>query len=460
MLAMNISNLRKSEFSRLKKNNQTYLDYTGSGLYGDSQIKKHLDLLQKNIFGNPHSDNPSSRFSTQLITKAKADVLKFFNADSKEYCVIFTQNASGAIKLVGESFPFEKGGKFLICADNHNSVNGVREFAKMGKSETVYFGLNPEMRVDMEQLEDLLKKTNPKKNNLFAYPAQSNFSGVKHPLDLIKKATNSGFYTLLDAAAFVPTNKLDLSKHKPDFVSLSFYKMFGYPTGIGALIAKIKSLQILKRPWFSGGTIWAVSVAHPKHIFAKDADAFEDGTVNFLGIPAISIGLDFVTKVGMEKINNHTSFLTEQVLRKISLLKHKNGNQLVKIYGPINTEGRGATIAFNFLTPNGDVVDERVVEKLASNKGISLRSGCFCNPGAGEHAFGIKKKNLRKVYETNKMENYDKYLEVLEMPSGGAIRISFGIASTKEDVEMFLKFAESFLDKKINVKNLRLRGHC
>lgn len=457
---MNISNLRKSEFSRLKKNNQTYLDYTGSGLYGDSQIKKHLDLLQNNVFGNPHSDNPSSRFSTQLITKAKADVLKFFNADSKEYCVIFTQNASGAIKLVGESFPFEKGGKFLICADNHNSVNGVREFAKMGKSETIYFGLNPEMRVDMEQLEDLLKKTNPKKNNLFAYPAQSNFSGVKHPLDLIKKAKKAGFYTLLDAAAFVPTNNLDLSKHKPDFVSLSFYKMFGYPTGIGGLVAKSESLQILKRPWFSGGTIWAVSVAHPKHIFAKDADAFEDGTVNFLGIPAISIGLDFVTKVGMEKINNHTSFLTEQVLRKISLLKHKNGNQLVKIYGPINTEGRGATIAFNFLTPNGDVVDERVVEKLASNKGISLRSGCFCNPGAGEHAFGIKKKNLRKVYETNKMENYDKYLEVLEMPSGGAIRISFGIASTKEDVEMFLKFAESFLDKKINVKNLRLRGHC
>ena len=69
----------------------------------------------------------------------------------------------------------------------------------------------------------------------------------------------AGMY-LLDAAAFVPTSKLDLSEVKPDFVPISFYKMFGYPTGLGALIARREALAKLHRPWFAGGTITVASV--------------------------------------------------------------------------------------------------------------------------------------------------------------------------------------------------------
>ena len=93
------------------------------------------------------------------------------------------------------------------------------------------------MRVDTESLVPYLEMGLASKNNLFAYPAQSNFSSVLHPLEWIERAHANGWDVLVDAAAFAPTNPLGLSKYKPDFVPLLFYKIFGYPTGIGALLA-------------------------------------------------------------------------------------------------------------------------------------------------------------------------------------------------------------------------------
>ena len=97
-------------------------------------------------------------------------------------------------------------------------------------------------------------------HNLFAYPAQSNFSGVQHALEWIPQAQEAGWDVLLDAAAFVPTNRLDLSSWHPDYVALSFYKIFGYPTGIGVLLVRRPALAKLRRPWYAGGTLTFSSV--------------------------------------------------------------------------------------------------------------------------------------------------------------------------------------------------------
>ena len=78
-------------------------------------------------------------------------------------------------------------------------------------------------------LADQLDQIDMSVPNLFAYPAQSNYTGVQHDLNWIAEAQKRGWHVLLDAAAFVPTNRLDLSVHHPDFVSLSFYKIFGIP---------------------------------------------------------------------------------------------------------------------------------------------------------------------------------------------------------------------------------------
>ncbi|HMU94043.1 MAG TPA: aminotransferase class V-fold PLP-dependent enzyme, partial [Anaerolineales bacterium] len=248
-----IDKLRKSDYARLDAGEHVYLDYTGGGIYAESQIQKHHKLLNENVYGNPHSSNPTSQAATHLVEGTREYILKFFSADPDEYLAIFTPNASGALKLVGESYPFPNG-RYLLTFDNHNSVNGIREFAHARGAEVTYIPVMlPEMRIDASQLD--LELARPSKNgyNLFAYPAQSNFSSVKHPLEWIEKAHAHGWDVLLDAAAYVPTNKLDLSKVKPDFVPISFYKIFGYPTGLGALIARKSALAKLHRPWFAGG---------------------------------------------------------------------------------------------------------------------------------------------------------------------------------------------------------------
>ena len=125
-----LDELRRREYGRLEEEGHVYLDYTGGGLYAMSQVRAHHELLARRVFGNPHSSNPTSMAMTELVEGARQSILRYFNASPEEYVAIFTANASHALKLVGESYPFEAGDHYLLTFDNHNSVNGIREFAR------------------------------------------------------------------------------------------------------------------------------------------------------------------------------------------------------------------------------------------------------------------------------------------------------------------------------------------
>jgi selenocysteine lyase/cysteine desulfurase len=444
-----IDELRERDYSRLDRLGQIYLDYTGGGLYAESQLRLHQELLSKNVFGNPHSSNPSSLAATRLVESAREYVLGYFNASPEEYEVIFTQNASGALKLVGEAYPFGQGCHYLLTFDNHNSVNGIREFAHAKGADVTYIPVMlPEMRVDEAQLDSCLDRARGDCNNLFAYPAQSNFSSVQHPLEWIEKAHAKGWDVLLDAAAFVPTNRLDLGAFQPDFVPVSFYKMFGYPTGIGALIARRRVLGKLHRPWFAGGTITVASVQGDKYYLADGPAAFEDGTLDYLNIPAVEIGLRHLEKIGYKTIHERVRCLTGWLLDRLTALTHNSGRPLTSIYGPLNTRLRGGAVAVNFFDKDGGVIDHRLIEQQANQHGISLRTGCFCNPGAGEIALGISKPELAACFSSPSHDqrlSYDDFRLCIDGKASGAVRISLGLVSNFEDVQGFLSFAQELV---------------
>ena len=438
--------VRASEFARLDRGGHVYLDYTGGGLYASSQLREHMGLIESNVFGNPHSVNPTSAASTALVARARSSVLEFFGASADEYEAIFTPNATGALRLVGEAYPFHGGDRFLLTFDNHNSVNGIREFARARGAETTYIpSVPPDLRVEDGLLTRYLTDTAGDHHNLFAYPAQSNFSGVQHPLEWTQQAHAHGWDVLLDAAAFVPTNRLDLGRWHPDFVALSFYKMFGWPTGVGCLLARREALAKLERPWFSGGTIVAAFVQREYYQSAPGAAHFEDGTVNYLNLPAVEIGLRFLDHVGLGNIHDRVGALGAGLLEALDSLRHADGAPAAVIYGPGTWERRGATIAFNFLHPDGRIVDERYVDRVASAHNVSLRTGCFCNPGAGEIAFTIARKTLVGG-EFGEGMTLDDYVRAIGLPSGGAVRASLGIASNFSDLYRFRMFAAEFVD--------------
>ena len=378
-----------------------------------------------------------------MLERARQAVLRFFNAPA-EYRVIFTPNATGALKLVGEAYPFDAHSRLLLTSDNHNSVNGLREFARAAGAATTYVpSTAPSLRVDEGNLKAHLRVADGAGNNLFAYPAQSNFSGVQHPLEWIETAQNAGWDVLVDCAAFVPSNRLDLGAWQPDFVPISLYKLLGYPTGVGCLLVRERALARLRRPWFSGGTIATVSVQGDWHVPADGEAAFEDGTVNYLALPAVELGLRYLEGIGIETVHTRVRCLTAWLLDELASLRHANGSPVVQIYGPRTTDRRGGTIAFNFLRPDGRPVDIEIVDERAADVGISLRTGCFCNPGAAEHAFGIPREALLRRAESPAAD----HIRELGVESGGAVRVSLGLPTTFRDVYRFMQFASSFCDE-------------
>jgi molybdenum cofactor sulfurtransferase len=446
-----LDDLRASEYARLDKSGQVYLDYTGGGIYAESQVRRHMEMLTGDVYGNPHSSNPTSQASTKLDESARHYVLKFFNASPDEYVVIFTSNASGALKLVGESYPFEKDSHYLLTFDNHNSVNGIREYARARGAAVTYIPLDlPDLRVADADLDKYLALGKPGAHNLFAYPAQSNFSGVQHPLAWIERAKARGWDVLLDAAAFAPSNRLDLGKYHPDFVDLSFYKMFGYPTGIGCLIARKEALAKLRRPWFAGGTITVASVQGDKHYLAEGEAAFEDGTINYLGLPAVEIGLKYIESVGIDTIHERVTCLAGWLIDNLTAMRHSTGHPLVRLYGPPTIDRRGGTVTVNFYNKDDASIDHREIERQANVVNISLRTGCFCNPGGGELALGISGGELSACFRQPGHEarlTVDDLRVCIDNKSTGAVRMSLGLASNLADVEKFLDFARGLLDK-------------
>ena len=444
-----IDRLRADDYRRIDQAGHVYLDYTGAGLYAESQVLRHQQILLENTFGNPHSTNPTSIAATRYVESARAFVLEYFNADPAEYDVIFSANASGALKIVGESYPFGPGDHYLLTFDNHNSVNGIREFAHGKGAQVTYVPMAlPDMRIDESQLFSALEKARPGGHNLFAYPAQSNFSSVKHPLEWIERAHARGWEVLLDAAAFAPTNPLDLSRWKPDYVPLSFYKIFGYPTGLGALIVRRSALPKLHRPWFAGGTITVASVQGDKFYMAEGHTAFEDGTIDFLNIPAVEIGLKHIQSIGIQHIQTRVRCLTGWLLENLTALRHSTGVPLVRLYGPLTTEARGGAVTVNFYSANGQTIDHRSIEEAANKVGISLRTGCFCNPGAGELALGISRVELDVCFNGPGHENrltIDDFRICIDGKSSGAVRISVGMITNFEDIQALLRFASSLL---------------
>ncbi|KAM7183533.1 molybdenum cofactor sulfurase [Naviculisporaceae sp. PSN 640] len=592
-LTSRLDELRATEYSYLDEQNHVYLDYTGSGLASKYQHQSHNERVTKTLFGNPHSVNPTSIAATEAIEKTRARILAHLKASSDEYVVIFTPNATGAARIVAESYPFTPKTKFVLTADNHNSINGIREFARAKGAKTTYVPLTtPDLRVDEEALRSALssphykqtqaqtqtstskskgkswvpslfkscfghrrsaefppahndkfpqsprqsmassssstttlKPTNSNSNcektiletantttlapaesrtaGLFAYPAQSNFSGTRHPLSYIPQAQQAGYHVLLDTAAYLPTSQLDLSPsapYKPDFLIISFYKLFGVPTGVGALVARRDALSHLllpHRPWFSGGTITAVTVStqwhQPSQSYNSPNEAFEDGTLNFMSIPDIIPGLDFITQqVTMPMLETRVRCLTGWFLDRLASLRHSDGTPMAVIYGGKNLVMRGGTVAFNLLDAEGKVIDERIIDIDSAQEGISLRTGCFCNPGAAEAAFGLTKERLEKLSQLSsvsrkgaaaagrgwrvggkqfgraQVENINKaigtgmgmddYIRLVGLPSGGAIRVSFGVASNTRDVDRFFEFVErTYRDRVTTVEGLKPR---
>jgi selenocysteine lyase/cysteine desulfurase len=186
-----------------------------------------------------------------------------------------------------------------------------------------------------------------------------------------------------------------------------------------------------------------------KYYLADGAPAFEDGTLDYLGIPAIEIGLKHIESIGYDVINERVKTLTGWLLDNLTRMKHSTGRPLVRVFGPTqSTDDRGGAVTVNFYDKHGQAFDHRFIESEANKVNISLRTGCFCNPGAGEVALGISRVELDVCFtrpDHKDVMSIDEFRKCIDGKSSGAVRISVGMVTNFNDVQALLSFARGLL---------------
>ncbi|KAF9908582.1 hypothetical protein EC991_009727 [Linnemannia zychae] len=498
--------IRKEQYPQLK--GAVYLDHAGATLPSQHHLQQFTANLTANLYANPHSKSPSSQATSDRVDSARQKVLRHFKASiNGEWDVIFTANATAGIKLVGDAFPWTrrsatsknttKASKLTILREAHTSLVGLRGIAHN----------DDRGNIDVEtirqcQLEQLLTPTNKDENqmkhrrdhpsthtvhpsppaspnastqhllmdddcnepiyNLFAYPAQCNFGGRRFPLSWprqIKSRLDTPTQknlVLLDAASYVMTAELDLSDHasSPDFVVVSFYKMFGFPTGLGAVIVKTELADKLKKSYFGGGTVSAITSDESWQVYRSSLHGrYEDGTLNYLDIVALDLAFDSVREIygSYSAISPHVTSLHRLLYQSMKSLKHYNGTQLCDIYVEStnlgselvgNPEMYGPILNFNLKRSNGQWIGYGDVERLASMKDIHVRTGGFCNPGSMQRWLDLSAEEVKKNLEAGHVCWDDT--DILNGKPTGSIRVSLGAMSTVDDVVSFVAFLEEY----------------
>jgi molybdenum cofactor sulfurtransferase len=453
-----IDQIREEEYPQLR--NEIYLDHTGATTFAKGAIINfHNDILN-NLYGNPHSNSSSSQASSMRVEDVRKRILQYFSADEDEYTVIFTQNATAAIKMVGEMLPWSERSTYKYLRESHNSINGLRRFV-----ETI----NPEnlQSVTENDVKEMISNPPPIDDddtdynddddddeityNLFAYPAQCNFSGMRFPLNWVSKikrlnTKKSKTLVLLDAAAYVPSAQISLADKdsSPDFICLSFYKMFGFPTGLGALILKSELNPILRKGYFGGGAVDSVVYDRTWQAFAKNlSQRYEDGTVNFLNIIALDHAFDAFERIygNIKNVSNHVTSLNTYLSRNMRSLRHWNGQSVITINSDrdfSDSKKQGGIISFNVKRSDGSPLGYLELEKLASTHGIHIRSGGNCNPGSISRWNNIGAEEVIQNYSCS--GDRDLYKGKLY----GAARVSIGAMTTIEDVLIWLDFFKRY----------------
>mmetsp|Transcript_26223 Transcript_26223/g.73513 ORF Transcript_26223/g.73513 Transcript_26223/m.73513 type:complete len:633 (-) Transcript_26223:588-2486(-) len=264
------------------------------------------------------------------------------------------------------------------------------------------------------------------------------------------------WFTLVDAAKACGTCPPDLAEHSPDFVVLSFYKIFGYPTGIGALLIHKRAAGILRRRYFGGGTVEAVAADADFLRRRPGAAGLEDGTLNFLALPALAHGFERIRKLGgFPAVEAHTHALASYLVSWLRELRHGSGSPAAHVYGwqgagaggraeapGQGPGGQGPVVAFNLRRPSGKWVGCREVERMAALEGIRLRTGCFCNPGACALHLGLDAKTVERNHSAGHVCWDDN--DLIDGHPTGAVRSSFGWMSSFADLTAFQDFIAKY----------------
>ena len=277
--------------------------------------------------------------------------------------IVFLRNATEAINLVGQGFPWKPGDRVLISDREHNSnlVVWQRLVADRGIGIEV-LPLSDEGELDPEELERKLGR-NVRLVSLFH---TSNLDGSSLPVrEIVERAHDRGARVLIDGCQAAPHQRVDLGRLDADYYAVSAHKMLG-PTGTGALASTPEALGLLRPLSVGGETVeWSTLESHelrpPPH-------RFEAGLQNYAGVIGAHAAVDYLSRIGLEAIDAQQRSVNEFISSELE------DERRVHVLGPADPDRRPSIYAFTI-----DGIDPHDVA-LFLDEGfrVMVRSGMHC----------------------------------------------------------------------------------
>jgi cysteine desulfurase / selenocysteine lyase len=392
---MNLGELTKPDFPILRRivNGHTlnYLDSAASSQKPASvieAIRRYYESSHSNVHRSIHTLGEKA---TEMYELARDAVQAFVGARSREE-IVFTRGTTEGINLVAQALgrTFAAGDEILVTEMEHHS--NLIPWQMLCRDRGTVLKAIPLLEgsyLDMAAFDRLLSA----RTRVVALTHVSNVLGTINPVvDIVRKAHAVGAVVVVDGAQAAPHLPLDLAAIGADFYVFSGHKMLG-PTGIGALYGRKEALLRLEPSWGGGEMIKEVWIDHAQW---NDLPwRFEPGTPPIAGAVGLHAAVEYLGKLGMERVHAHEQALTAQCLDALVQIPG------LTIYGPHNAELKGAVVAFNVagIHPHDGAA-------LLDQRGIAVRAGHHC-------AQPLMKR----------------------LGIAGTLRASFSVYNTAEDIE-------------------------
>ncbi len=340
--------------------------------------------------------------ATLEFEKTREKVAEFINARSTEE-IVFTRNATEAINLVAYSWGrtnVKKEDRIVITElEHHSNIVPWQILTSEKGAKLDYVGTDDNGYLKLQEYMNYLESSKKKKVKLVSVSHMSNVLGTIVPVnDMIKMSHEKGIPVLIDAAQSVPHMPVDVQKMDCDFMAFSAHKMLG-PTGVGILYVKKEILE--KMPPFIGGGDMIKEVHKYETRYNDLPYKFEGGTPNIADVIGFSAAIDYLNKLGMDKVREHEVELTEYALDIITKVKG------VTLYGPRNTKDRGGVISFNI----GDIHPHDLAT-IMNDHGVAIRSGHHCAQVLMER-LDVAATSRASFYIYNTKEEIDIFVSAL-----------------------------------------------
>lgn len=300
---------------------------------------------------------------------ARQIVADFIGARADE--TIFTKSATESLNLIAYSFGNSKpGSKFHLKAgdrivvsemEHHANLIPWQQLAKRTGAELVWFEITEEGRLDLSKIADVINN----KTKIVAITHQSNVLGTINPIQEITQAAKKvGAVVVLDACQSAPHFRIDVKELGIDFLAFSGHKALG-PTGVGICWGKGEHLSEME-PFLTGGSM-IETVTMTDATWAPAPRKFEAGVPNMAQAVGLAAALNYLSKIGMDRVAEHDALLTEYALSKLVALPG------VSVIGPQNGVDRGAVVSFTI-----DGIHPHDVGQALDGNGIAVRTGHHC----------------------------------------------------------------------------------